>query len=270
MICGVSYNVFNGEEHLLHSIKQIRSCVDFVGLVAQRVSNLGNLADPSLESIIDTAIRSGLADKVTWYTPDLAAPPVMNELHKRNIGLNDAKSAGVTHFMTMDCDEYYDSKEFLAAIDFIRDCRIKATSVRTYLHIHRPIWRSRLPDNTCCSFLSEIDAKSVITLNSPYPTFIDGTRGINGNGRPFHFFDEHIIAMKHMNLVRKSIDSKLSNSSNAGMIDFINNVRTIYNQWTPGETLNFPGKPPMEIIEVPDIFNIDAIFQTNEKAAKNP
>ncbi|MDQ7989671.1 MAG: hypothetical protein REI09_08560 [Candidatus Dactylopiibacterium sp.] len=270
MISGVSYNVFNGEEHLLHSIRQIRPCVDFVGLVVQTVSNLGNPAGPALEATVASALEQGLADRVTWYVPDLAAPPVMNELRKRNIGLDDARRAGVTHFMTMDCDEYYDTREFAAARDFIDACRIRASSVRTYLHIHRPIWRSRLPDNTCCAFLSEIGNDTVITLNAPYPTFIDGTRGINGNGRPFHFFDERIIAMKHMNLVRHSIDSKLSNSSNAGMTEFMKGVRDLYAAWRPGQPLAFPGKPPMEIIEVPDLFGIDAHFRPRGHTTENP
>lgn len=261
MITGVSYNVFNGEEHLIHSIRQIRPCVDFINLVVQTVSNLGNSAGPTLEATIAATLEQGLADRVIWFAPDLSVPPVMNELHKRNIGLEDAKRAGVTHFMTMDCDEYYDPREFAAARDFIGDCRIRASSVRSYLHIRRPIWRSRFPDNTCCAFLSEIERDTVITLNAPYPTFIDGTRGINEKGRPFHFFDEHIIAMKHMNLVRHNFDSKLSNSSNAGMTAFMKGVRDLYQAWRPGELLEFPGKPPMEIIEVPDLFGIDEHFR---------
>ena len=42
MNLGVSYNFFNGEEHLLASIKSIRDSVDFVCLVYQNISNKGN------------------------------------------------------------------------------------------------------------------------------------------------------------------------------------------------------------------------------------
>lgn len=261
MISGVSYNVFNGEEHLLHSLKQMRQCVDFISIVAQRVSNLGNKANVTLEPIIETALSKGLVDSVFWYKPDFSIPPVMNELRKRNIGLEQAKCAGVTHFMTMDCDEYYSVNEFLSAKRFLVENSIKISAVRTYLHIKRPIWRSKMPDNTCCSFLSQIDKKTVLELNSYYPALVDGTRRINGTSDQFHMFDESIVSMKHMNLVRKNIDFKLSNSSNAAMTDFMRGVKNMHENWRFGETLNFPGKPPMEIIEVPDLFKIDRIFR---------
>ena len=66
MITGVSYNVFNGEEHLLPSLRQMRKCVDYINLVVQRISNLGNPANRELEEAVERAQAERLVDRVIW------------------------------------------------------------------------------------------------------------------------------------------------------------------------------------------------------------
>lgn len=171
-----------------------------------------------------------------------------------------AKRAGVSYFMTMDCDEYYLSSEFNPAKELILSEGIDATAVRTYLHIKRPIWRSKEPDVTCCSFLTRLTSDSQLVLNSPYPALVDPTRRLFRENSSFHMFDAADISMRHMNLVRKDISSKLANSSNAHMVDFMQQVQKIYDEWQFGNPLLFPGKLPMEIIEVEDLFGVDEIF----------
>ena len=57
MKLGVSYNLFDGEELLEGSIKQIRSEVDYISVVYQEVSNFGESCDKNLliffSSILD-------------------------------------------------------------------------------------------------------------------------------------------------------------------------------------------------------------------------
>lgn len=67
MNLGVSYNFFNGEEHLLASIKSIRDSVDFVCLVYQNISNKGNnISEEALDAISD--LRSNkLVDNFYCY-----------------------------------------------------------------------------------------------------------------------------------------------------------------------------------------------------------
>ncbi len=36
---GVSYNVFNGEEHLINSIKSVRDSLDYINICVQYKSN---------------------------------------------------------------------------------------------------------------------------------------------------------------------------------------------------------------------------------------
>jgi len=267
MISGVSYNVFNGEEHLLHSLRVMRKNVDYINLVVQFTSNSGNRASPRLSEIIHQAHFENLADTLEVYEPDLAMPSAANEHKKRNIGLKLAKLAGITHFMTMDCDEYYLSQEFARAKEFIAVEKIETSAVPTYLHIKRPVWRSKEPDVTCCSFLTKISRTSEIVFDSAYPVLVDPTRRLHGDSTTFHFFDTTMISMRHMNLVRDDdLRSKLANSSNAYATEFMANVRRAYDDWRFGDELSFPNKPPMQIIKVDDIFGIDQYFSKHKES----
>ncbi len=67
--------------------------------------------------------------------------------------------------------------------------------------------------------------------------------------------------MRHMNLVRHDLALKLDNSVNARKLEFMTGVRAAYDRWSFGQVLEFPGKPPMDIIETPDLFGIDALFR---------
>ena len=68
----------------------------------------------------------------------------------------------------------------------------------------------------------------------------------------------------HMNLVRQDhMMSKLSNTSSSQNAQFIEAVKEAYKNWEYGQLLEFPGKPAMEIIQVPDFFQIDHLFEKN-------
>ena len=64
MILGVSYNIFDGEEVLEGSIKQIRDQVDFISVVYQTKSNFGNTADSNLVPLLENLKSRGLIDKL--------------------------------------------------------------------------------------------------------------------------------------------------------------------------------------------------------------
>lgn len=261
---GVSYNLFNGEEHFLHSLRSVRSSLDHINVVVQYVSNFGDQAAENLFQVVGEAKRSGLVDQVIEYSPDFSVTAQSNELLKRNIGLEAAKSAGIGYFFTMDADEYYDSDQLSEAKRFILTNGIDTTCAHSYLHIKRPIYRSRLPDTTCVCFFTRIDNSTRLTLNDHFPALVDPTRRINGNRSRYYMFGADEISMKHMNLVRQDgLRSKLRNTSSAHMTEFISRVKSVYDSWTFGDVLMFPYKDPMEIIEVPDVFGIDYLFSSH-------
>jgi hypothetical protein len=260
---GVSYNIFNSEEHLIPSILNIREHVDYINIVVQYMSNINEPATEELYATVEEIKKQNLVNDIIEYTPDLSVAPQINEFNKRVQGLDLAKQAGVAYFMTMDADEYYLPDALKSAKDFLVKREITLSVARTYLHIKRPIYRSLNPDSTNVCFFSRIDNNSKLVYNGPYPVNTDPTRRINGDLSKTlaYFFNENDLAMMHMNLVRSdNLISKLKNTSSGANTTFINQVKTVYDQWQPGDTLNFPNKEPMEIITVPDYFNLDSIF----------
>ncbi|ADU13929.1 hypothetical protein [Asticcacaulis excentricus] len=260
MIVGASYNVFNGEEHLVQSLKVMRKCVEYINIVVQFSSNYGEMCSEGLCDALNEAECSGLYDSIIFYRPDVTILPVHNELRKRNLGLDRCRKNGVSHFLTMDCDEYYVPEEFKSARDIIEVEGYNSSSVATFLHVKRPIYRSRQPDTTCCSFLTKVESGTDIEFDVPYPVPVDPTRRLLSREGPHIHFDIDTISMRHMNLVRRDLASKLRNSPSAWNQDFMRLVSEAYTAWKPGMQLNFPNKPPMDIIEVEDLFDIDQNF----------
>ena len=64
---GVSYNVFDGEEHLENSILCIRENVDFICVVYQVTSNYGEFREDLEPYLLDLKQR-GLIDYVSIHT----------------------------------------------------------------------------------------------------------------------------------------------------------------------------------------------------------
>jgi glycosyltransferase involved in cell wall biosynthesis len=262
---GASYNLFNGEEHFIPSLKVHREEIEYINVVVQYRSNFGEEATEQLYQAVSAAKRDGLIDEVIEYIPNLSLTPQANELAKRNIGMEAAKSAHVNYFATLDADEYYQTNALREAKRFIIKKKILTTAAPTYLHIKRPIYRSKFPDTTCVCFFTRIDKSSKIIANDHFPALVDPTRRIHGNRDGFYMFLADQIAMMHMNLVRKDgLASKLRNTSSAHMTNFILNVKNAFESWQFGMLWEFPNKPPMEIIETPDFFNIDHIFLGEE------
>ena len=258
---GASYNVFNGEEHLVQSVRNIRPCVDYINIVVQYISNQGLPAQSTLRDAIDELSNNKLVDEIIEYTPDFGKTPVENELEKRNIGLFHAKKASVSHFITMDSDEFYPRDEFDQAKFLINLKGYQSTSVHTYLHIKRPIYRSAIPDTTCCSFLTKIESESMIHYDDYYPVVVDPTRRLHGRRESFHQFSPETVSMRHMNLVRRDLAWKLKNSTNAQATEFMQRVQKAFEDWQFGDLLNFPNKPPLQIIQVDDLFDLDSRFR---------
>src|SRR5688572_26707671 len=104
------YNVFDGEEHLPHSMKTIFDHVDLVILVWQNLSNWGETHEPLLQFMTPEDFAGFDYNKIIMvkFDPILHMGPMMNERAKRNMGIEIARDKGCTHFFHIDCDEYYE------------------------------------------------------------------------------------------------------------------------------------------------------------------
>ena len=97
------YNIFDGVELLRGSIDCLKDHVDVIIIVWQDVSNYGEYFDP----IANTDL-SGLKHVVLVKYNPIVGAGMYNEKEKRILGLNIAREKGCTHFLHIDCDEYYE------------------------------------------------------------------------------------------------------------------------------------------------------------------
>jgi hypothetical protein len=268
MKLSVSYNFFNGEEHLIASVNSIRASVDFISIVYQSISNSGNIISPeALDTLSDIRNRK-LADSIIEFTPDFSEARQQNELAKRRIGLDEALRHRCTHFFTMDADEFYRQSEIEFAKDYVSKNRIWATSVSSFFHIKTPNWRAK--DTTCCAFITRINERTEIGVGSYYIDMVDPTRSLKTPDRgsllqtklralfprmDHHHFADSDVAMYHMNFVRKdAMKSKLANTSTTDTA-FLEEVRNRYQNWEPGKVFHFPNKGKFTFEKVDNEFN---------------
>lgn len=251
MKLAASYNYFNGDEHLIASLRSIRTCVEVISIVWQETSNAGEPISQSARTALETAASTGLVDQVVEYAPDFTVSRRQNESNKRRLGLELARTADATHFLTLDADEFYRTDEFRAARNLIQESDWKSTSVSSFLHLKRPIYRA--PDVTNVCFITKIEPKTEIAVASfPCPQ-IDSSRRMTAAAESHHHFPADIIAMYHMNFVRRDFGSKLRNSSTTAQ-DSLKEVERRVEDWTPGDSFEFPRKGSLEIDVVANEF----------------
>ncbi|GHB16963.1 hypothetical protein GCM10007094_00440 [Pseudovibrio japonicus] len=255
MLLSASYNYFNGEEHLLASLRSIANSVEHVSIVYQATSNSGEpISEEALDALSD-AIGEKLVNDVSLYEPDLTLPRSVNERNKRNWGLKIAKLRKSTHFMTMDVDEFYRETELISARRLIAEHGYNSTSAASFFHLKSPRYRSKLPDSTNVSLITKIEPWSKFRpKQNYYIPMVDPTRNLKTLLKKHHHFSIDCVAMYHMNLVRRDIDSKFRNTSTTDN-KFLDSLRKNIDNWNFGTPFEFPNKGMYEIAEVENEFN---------------
>lgn len=199
------YNVWDGDELLAGSMRQIRRSVDHIIVVHQEVSNFG-------EEYISKVINYiPYIDQQIFYTPNLAWSGTKNETAKRQLGLDAAIAAGCTHFIFMDCDEYYSSDQFERCKDIIGKLDIETSVIKMQTYYKEPVWQVEGLDNYYVPFICKIVPGIKCGFFPNFPFYCDPTRQINTR-HAIHLIEENIV-MHHYSWVRKDIVRKLNNSS---------------------------------------------------------
>lgn len=248
------YNVFDGEELLKDSVMQIRHHCDGVLAVVQRISNMGNPYDGGLE-ICDDLKAQGIIDAIAEYNPDLSAPAIQNELMKRNSSVDLAKRYGFTHFLLMDCDEFYRSDQFAACKAAIEENGWEATVSPIQSYFKTPTLTIGL-DCYHVPFIHRLRPDTCLN-NRDYPYTVDPTRSVQlPHGTTIHSFAPEELTMHHYTWVRKDILRKVENSS---CREYITNNSTLlqdYQNATDGYHVAHYNKT-LSLCE--DIFGINGI-----------
>ncbi len=231
MKTGVSFSLFDGEELLERALEQIRKCgVEYVNIVWQTKSYFGQNAPGKIEDLLNGLKQKKLVDELYHYNPVYSGYRAFtkfavsnakkDETAKRNLGLQFAKKAECTHFMTMDVDEFYFENEFKKAVEFITKENIDYSAVPMYSYHIKPTFQViDAYRNYFAPFLINIqkwpNAKFILRCKSFGGNIVDPTRRINfnRNTQKLHFFEKSEIAMHHMKTIRNDLVKKMVNST---------------------------------------------------------
>jgi hypothetical protein len=238
------YNVWCGEELLIPSMNSVRSGVDLFIIVYQKISNFGEVYNP-MENLNLDEFNHILIE----YTPE-PNNGFVNEKAKRNLGLQAAKELGCTHFLHMDCDEFYQYFNY-SKDEYLRS-GADGSVAKIITYFKKPTLRLKQFDNYYVPFIHRLRPDTIAGVKD-YPFYVDPTRKINT--------DSVILitdAMHHFSYVRKDIERKVRNSSARKNIEKSNLLRDYYDpNIGPGSlVVDFH----QALIEVEDIFGLSKIF----------
>ncbi|HET6224668.1 MAG TPA: hypothetical protein VFF27_00220 [Bacteroidia bacterium] len=199
------YNCWDSEELLKGSIEQIYNSVDLIIIVWQDVSNFGESYSPMPRIIKDGIDKLG---KVIFskYVPALNNG-FKNEINKRHLGLEIAKKNSCTHFLHLDCDEYYDTNEFEKAKSYFLNSGHSGSACKMWTYFKNPTFRLDTPEGYHVPFIHKLKSHTRAGYKT-YPYYCDPTRRINETD-----VIELDIMMHHFSWVRENIDRKVNNSS---------------------------------------------------------
>jgi hypothetical protein len=260
MRLGVAYNVFDGIELLESSIDSVRPVADYICVIYQTTSNLGNFINADVEAEVRRLRMSGKIDEMARYVPKVNGGHV-NELAKRNWGLDLAKSVGCTHFMTMDVDELYDKDELMFARQMVEAGGFQSSACKMLTYYRSGEFIVDPPEEYYVPLIYKIDGR-VFSMSSRWPVAADPTRRmLPGN---IKLFERNEIQMHHFSYVRKDIRAKLINSSaSVNFKDRIEEIAQHYENWQYGQKCLFAGKER----RMYDVKRVDNKFNIQDQCA---
>jgi hypothetical protein len=232
------YNVWDGEELLKGSIDQIKGLVDEIIIVWQDVSNFGEKYTPEFDEEIQ---EESIFIK---YHPNLSLSGFNNEKAKRQAGIERAKELGCTHFILLDCDEYYKPEDFKAAKELIEEHDIEGSVVRLITYYKNKNWRLEGMEDYFVPFIHKLQNDTVCGYNN-YPYWADPTRTINS--KMVHELPQAICVMHHLSWVRNNIERKLNNSS--AKVNFSDKIPKFIEEFETaklGDVVSYYGKRLIE------------------------
>lgn len=239
-------NVFDGDELLPYAMFSVNKHIDLFIIVWQDISNFGEEYKPNLPLVIQSVPMV-----LHKYTPKIKHGAV-NEIKKRNIGLDIAREYECTHYFWQDCDEIYDDFES-AKLAYINSGHAGSVCP-IWTYFKKPTWRLEQPDNYFVPFIHELksDTEAGGFNAKSYPKYVDPTRATNETDviELPHF-------MHHMSWVRKDIMMKVRNSSARENIykgKWVQDYEALTDENVEGYYLeNYKQK----LTVVPNLFNIE-------------
>ncbi len=259
------YNVFDAEELLPYSISSIRNVVDTVIVVYQTTSNLGRPhPNPNIKDFIETLP----VDHVLEYEPkvnDNSMTPEKNERLKRALGARLAGEMGCTHFLLMDCDEFYEESSFIKAKQKIIELDCDATACQMNTYYKSPKFKLVPEEKYFVPFITKLKKGVTKFANfHDYPVVADPTRKTSPFDNFYQFSRDELI-MHHYTMIRKDMMLKFANHTTLSRQHL--DVRKIYNEFVDfkfGDPVGHPFQGyNLEIVD--NIFNIPETFEETKE-----
>lgn len=239
------YNVWNDWDLLDHSVRIMEPLVDGIIVVASSRSNYGEISP----------VPERWVNRVIFREPKFHVP-MHSETDKRNYGLDVARKAGYTHFLTIDADEFYEPEPFLKAKELFKNPNLKGLVCNCQTYFNNSGLTMGL-DTTLVPFIHELTPTIKHDFNQKYPfAWIDGkiridpTRSLNINSG----VERIDLIMHHMSWVRKDLEKKVRNSTarkNLERSTIIKDVREAKH----GSYIPFYDK---FLYDTPDLFGINS------------
>ena len=196
-----------------------------------------------------------MIDEIIFFDCDPKINPNVNECAKRNLGLEAARKAGCTHFMTLDADEYWDLEQFKIAKQYVYDRNI-SHSACPHVAYRTPTIRHSDYADFFVSFIYRIDYQEQFVLGcfeSDLPWRMDPARQIPITPKS-RICLMHNIVMQHYTYIRKDLIKKIKNTSANHNIE----EETKYlNEWTCSDNQIQERLKSGYYVRVPNKFNIE-------------
>lgn len=240
------YNLWDGCELLEGSMKCVKDHVDYFIIVYQEVSNFGEAYNP-YEDILK-AMPTGVTTRFVKYQPALGHIGSVNEANKRNAGIDAARSLNCTHFLHLDCDEYYE--DFGALKEEYLQSGHEGSVCPLFTYFKSPILRLENMDGYFVPSIHELNPETQAGRSS-YPFYTDPTRVINCSdvvklSQPMH----------HFSWVRDDIERKARNSSAGQYGNRLKGLLADYHSPDLGEGYAIKDMGGQKLKIVPDIFGL--------------
>lgn len=242
------YSIFDGLEVLEGSIRQTYSECFKVILHYQTTSNFGEV-DEDVENFIRMLALKYKKINLYRFEPNLNAGGGINEKNKRMLSIEYARKLGASHFIFVDCDEYYLTNQFIKARNLILENNYDSSACRLFTYYKHPIYQLTPIENYYVPFIHSIN----LNLSEEYSVYADPTR--ISKGKNFYEFKQDELMMYHFSWVRKDLGKKLRNSSaNVNWrLKIPDMLEQFYNFRLGDEIIAYPGH---SISQVDNIFNI--------------
>jgi len=264
MKLGIAYNIFDGEEMLPFTLRNLRPFAEFIVVIYQTTSNFGN-KNPNLLNTLTNLKTEGLIDKLFLYEPKMEYDKqggginwksgTLNEIEKRNIGLKICRANGCDTYMTLDCDELYDHKQFEWAMFNFEQGGYDTSFTQLLTYYKLPTMQIDPPEDYYVPLFYKLKKDTKHEFFETYPVAIDRTRMVKAGYAKVYKRKE--IQMYHYAYVRNNLISKVNNSSAQSDKQTAKDVIDRYENWKSVEDgACLIGKQEFGLKEVPNKFNI--------------